>query len=55
MSTETILSQLKMLEESGNAILLEPIDILWGIPNQFINSIENILIILVKTSSIPLI
>ena len=53
--TEDILSQLNKLKESGIATHLEPINPLWNVPNQLVNSIETLLIILTKTSSIPVI
>ena len=53
--TEDILSQLNKLKESGIATHLEQIDPLWNVPNQLVNSIEILLIILTKTSSIPVI
>ena len=52
---EEIILQLNKLKETGVATHLETTDILWDIPNQFVNSIETLLIILTKTSSIPLI
>jgi spore maturation protein SpmA len=52
---EEIILQLNKLKEPGVATHLETTDILWDIPNQFVNSIETLLIILTKTSSIPLI
>jgi len=56
MSTKNPISSIfENLEKNGNAIHLEPIDTLWDIPNLFVNSIEELLLILVKTSSIPLI
>jgi hypothetical protein len=54
-TTEEILSQLNKLKETGMATHLETIDPLWNVPNQFVNSIETLLIILTKTSSIPVI
>jgi hypothetical protein len=54
-TTEEIILQLNKLKETGIATHLEPTDILWDVPNQFVNSIETLLIILTKTSSIPLI
>ena len=52
---EPIEDILNKLKETGNAIQLDNIDPLWDIPNQFVNSIEMLLIILTKTSSIPFI
>ena len=54
-STEPILMELNKLKETQNAIHLDPIDILWDIPNQLVNSIETLLIILTKTSLISFI
>ena len=53
--TEEILLQLNKLKETGIATHLEPIDPLWDVPNQFVNSMETLLIILTKTSCIPVI
>ena len=52
---ETIEDMLNNLKKTGNAIQLDNIDPLWDIPNQFVNSIQMLLIILTKTSSIPFI
>jgi len=54
-TTEEILSQLNKLKETGIATHLETIDPLWNVPNQFVDSMETLLIILTKTSSIPVI
>ena len=53
--TEEILLQLNKLKETGIATHLEPIDPLWDVPNQFVNSMETLVIILTKTSCIPVI
>ena len=53
--TEEILLQLNKLKETRIATHLEPIDPLWDVPNQFVNSMETLLIILTKTSCIPVI
>jgi hypothetical protein len=55
MMSESLEDILNKLKETGNAIQLDNIDPLWDIPNQFVNSIEMLLIILTKTSSIPFI
>jgi hypothetical protein len=55
MASETIEDMLNNLKKTGNAIQLDNIDLLWDIPNQFVNSIEMLLIIQTKTSSIPFI
>ena len=55
MMGEPLEDILNKLKETGNAIQLDPIDPLWDIPNQFVNSIEMLLIILTKTSSIAFI
>ena len=52
---ETIEDMLNNLKKTGNAIQLDNIDPLWDIPNQFVYSIQMLLIILTKTSSIPFI
>ena len=52
---ETIEDMLNNLKKTGNAIQLDNIDPLWDIPYQFVNSIQMLLIILTKTSSIPFI
>lgn len=52
---ETIEDMLNNLKKTSNAIQLDNIDPLWDIPNQFVNSIQMLLIILTKTSSIPFI
>ena len=53
--TEEILLQLNTLKETGIATHLEAIDPLWNVPNQIVNSMETLLIILTKTSSISVI
>jgi hypothetical protein len=53
--TEEILLQLNKLKETGIATHLENVDLLWNVPNQFVNSMETLLILLTKTSSIPVI
>lgn len=55
LKQEDIESILKKLKETNTGTYLDPIDITWGIPNQLVNTMEILLIILTKTSAIPFI
>ena len=56
MNKPSLESELDKLKKSGIATYLEPpIDPLWNVHNQLVNSIQILLFILTKTSSIPVI